>query len=535
MKSTILENLFNQTLNAFVVKGNKIAVAVSGGPDSLALLHFASSWAKDSAVKVVALTVDHRLRDESQKEAEYVASICKSLEIPHHILTWHRKDGDKVMHDASRHARYNLLAQYCRENNIDTILTAHNADDKIENFLIRLSKASGLLGLMQNDVNFYGNIRILRPLSSVYKKDLEDYIANIGVEACYDPSNSDPKYQRSNIRKWLSMMPKELEPELFKDRMLKSISYLSESGAHIRDLFISEIAEKAVIHPSGYATYKIGGAYQDITTMVLSHLLTIVSGQSFIPRAEAVEKLYDALMGGSPVRDDMGCHCCHSCEGRNPGEKKSHEVAHYQLDPGSRLAGSPVPDDMGCHCCHFCEGRNPGEKKSHGVAHYQLDPGSRLAGSPVPDDMGCHCCHSCESRNPGKFKATLHGCIVEKIGNRIYFYRSFGRNMPDAVPLSADIKWDGRWRSHINNKNFIVTNLSMKQYSELKKDAIFAKKSIGVKKQLLFTLPVILDQDQKVLAIPHIDYYNGASFMEGALVFEPNYMSRLVDFCWGKV
>lgn len=439
MKSTTLENLFKSELESFGFIGNKLALAVSGGPDSMALLYIAHLWSAESGKMIVAITVDHNLRGESRAEAEYVSGICKNLGIEHHILTWIREDGAKTMHDASREARYNLLTGYCRENGIDTILTAHNADDKIEHFFIRLSKASGLLGLVPGDVNFYGNIRILRPLSNVYKRDLESYIAKLGVKACYDMSNSDPKYQRSNIRKWISMIPDELDPDLFKHRMLKSISYLSDSAIHTRDLFVEELAERSVIYPSGYATYQIHLKNADISLMVISHLLTVVGGASFMPRVESVQKLYDRLCNPS------------TCDGGN-----------------------------------------------------------------------------------NKFKATLHGCVVEKVGNSISFYRSFGRNAPVRVPLNKDVKWDGRWRSNVTYDNLFVTNLSMESYRELKKDPIFVKKSSYVSRSVLFTIPVILSDLEKVLAIPHIGYYNTRSSLEEALVFEPNYMSRLVDFCWSK-
>jgi tRNA(Ile)-lysidine synthase len=177
-------------------------VAVSGGPDSLALLLLAQAVNPDC---VEAATVDHGLRPESEAEAEAVASICSTLGIAHRTLRVRVGDGN--LQDAARMARYAALGGWAQERGLACIATAHHADDQAETVLMRLNRASGLRGLASiraaNVVSKTGTL-IVRPLLQWRKVDLERIVTTAGIAAVVDPSNADARFDRSRVRAGLS-------------------------------------------------------------------------------------------------------------------------------------------------------------------------------------------------------------------------------------------------------------------------------------------------------------------------------------------
>jgi len=167
-----------------------IAVAVSGGPDSMALCLLMNTWAQKNQFKLVALTVDHRLREGSLKEAQIVQEWMALHSIDHHILTWEHGPITTGIQKKAREARYNLLTNFCQQNNIQIVCTAHHAADQIETFLMRLSKGSGLEGLsVMQERSLRGNITIARPLLSTQPEMLKEYLQAVSQEYIQDPSN----------------------------------------------------------------------------------------------------------------------------------------------------------------------------------------------------------------------------------------------------------------------------------------------------------------------------------------------------------
>ena len=152
--------------------GETYAVAVSGGADSLALLY----WMKEAGFPVVALTVDHKLRAESANEAKYVADVCDKIGIRHQILEWVGEKPKTGLEEAARKARYDLMLEYAKKNNIGVLMTAHHADDQIETFLMNLGRGSGIYGLagVREEMERDGVI-IFRPLLKVPRAELQKY------------------------------------------------------------------------------------------------------------------------------------------------------------------------------------------------------------------------------------------------------------------------------------------------------------------------------------------------------------------------
>ena len=134
-------------INLSEITGDVVAVGVSGGADSLALLLLMDELLRPLGRRVAALTVDHGLRKESRAEAEYVAGVAAARGIEHHILTWQGDKPRSGVEEAARTARYALLCSWCHEHGVETLCMAHHQQDQAETFLIRLQRGSGLTGL----------------------------------------------------------------------------------------------------------------------------------------------------------------------------------------------------------------------------------------------------------------------------------------------------------------------------------------------------------------------------------------------------
>jgi tRNA(Ile)-lysidine synthase len=174
----------------------RIGLAVSGGPDSVALLLLALAAGGD----VAAATVDHGLRPESAAEGAFVADLCRRLEIPHEVLRPAVPISGSVQ-AAARRARYALLEDWRRRQSLDWILTAHHADDQAETLLMRLNRGAGVGGL--SGVRAV-NKRVLRPLLGWRRAELESIVAAAGIAPVDDPSNRDPRFDRVRLRSELA-------------------------------------------------------------------------------------------------------------------------------------------------------------------------------------------------------------------------------------------------------------------------------------------------------------------------------------------
>ena len=196
---------FSRDLGALIGAGERIGVAVSGGPDSLALLVLAAAARPG---KVAAATVDHGLRDGSAEEAAIVAAICARLGVPHATLTadWADKPAAAIQ-ERARAERYRLLALWAEDQGLDAVVTAHHLDDQAETLLMRLARGAGVRGLaaMRAAAIVPGSgVRLLRPLLGWRRAELEQVCANAGLEPVADPSNHDARFERVRIRQALA-------------------------------------------------------------------------------------------------------------------------------------------------------------------------------------------------------------------------------------------------------------------------------------------------------------------------------------------
>jgi tRNA(Ile)-lysidine synthase len=211
---------FETVLRRLISSDNpRLLLAISGGPDSLALLLLAKQIMPD---RITAATVDHRLRPESAIEAAYVASICADLSVPHHILQPATPITGNLQSSA-RAARYALLEQTADENDCDLIATAHHGDDQLETLLMRLARGSGVDGMSGIRPR---NGRIVRPLLGFSKYELEEICKLAEIAPVRDPSNDNTEFDRVAMRKWLLQVPHPFRI----DRIGRTAGALQDAG-----------------------------------------------------------------------------------------------------------------------------------------------------------------------------------------------------------------------------------------------------------------------------------------------------------------
>lgn len=177
-----------------------LVLAVSGGPDSLALMRLAADWPAPRP-KIFVATVDHGLRPDSAEEAKKVGEWAGALGLPHATLPWRGDKPTRAIQEKAREARYALLFAHAQERGAEAVATAHHADDQWETVLFRLARGSGIGGLagMARDQNFPRG-RIVRPLLALPKQALIDHCRALGQEFFDDPSNASPAYARTRLR-----------------------------------------------------------------------------------------------------------------------------------------------------------------------------------------------------------------------------------------------------------------------------------------------------------------------------------------------
>lgn len=189
-----------------------VVLAVSGGPDSTALMWLAALWRKrlKRGPKLIAVTVDHGLREQSKAEAREVKALAVSLGMPHATLRWSGKKPSSGLPAAAREARYALLTKAAREAGAAHIVTAHTRDDQAETFLMRLSRGSGLAGLAaMAATSARDGVVIMRPLLDVPKARLIATLAKAKIAYADDPTNRDPSFTRPRWRQLLPLLAQE--------------------------------------------------------------------------------------------------------------------------------------------------------------------------------------------------------------------------------------------------------------------------------------------------------------------------------------
>ncbi len=283
-----------------------VAIAVSGGPDSMALALLAGTWAGKNA-EIHFLTFDHGLRAASAGEAEQAGAWLAARGYNHHILTW-PEDLPKPQSDvqaAARKARYAALEDWCAAHGVGMLLLGHHLEDQAETLLMRLARGSGVDGLAAMAVNAppvtrADSPRLLRPLLGTPKARLVATLEARGQGWIEDPSNRDRSYLRIQARELLRDMPLDgLTPERLAAtarRMARVRAVLDRETAKLLDAAVT-------LDEAGYARLDTGpllaaDAHEEIVLRVLSRLIASLGGRAYPPRLEGVERLLADLRSG---------------------------------------------------------------------------------------------------------------------------------------------------------------------------------------------------------------------------------------------
>ena len=274
--------------NAGDLPGVKLGLAVSGGPDSVALLLLAHAVRPGT---IEAATVDHGLRANSAVEAAMVADLCGRLGVPHRTLAVTVPEGN--LQEKAREARYDALARWAREREIYALATAHHADDQAETVLMRLNRSSGLSGLAGiRPVTSWPltGLMLLRPLLTWRKAELTDIVVRAGIEAAADPSNVDPRFDRARIRKELAACD-WIDPAA----VARSAGNLADAEAALNWAVLREWDEKVrQVGDGGYA-YNPDGVPRAIMLRLVQMAIARTCGQNC--RGSSVARLVDELAG----------------------------------------------------------------------------------------------------------------------------------------------------------------------------------------------------------------------------------------------
>jgi tRNA(Ile)-lysidine synthase len=269
-------------------EGGRLGLAVSGGPDSLALLLLAQAAIPG---RFAVATVDHGLRPDAAAECAMVARVCAERGIAGEVLAV--KTGAGNLQAAAREARYAALAEWAGREGLTAIATAHHADDQAETLMMRLNRASGLAGLAgvrARGVVPHGKLPLLRPLLRWRRAELAAIVIGAGLDPARDPSNVDDAYDRVRIRKALA------EAEWIDP------AALAESAAHLADadealdwLVAREWDERVSVAGGGAIRFEPGVP----KAVALRIVARIVEGFGSPARGGAIARLVDGLEGGS--------------------------------------------------------------------------------------------------------------------------------------------------------------------------------------------------------------------------------------------
>jgi tRNA(Ile)-lysidine synthase len=213
-----------------------LVLAVSGGPDSLALMWLAARWrrALSRGPRLIAVTVDHGLRPEAAREARDVKRLAQTLEVPHRTLRWTGAKPNTGLPAAARAARYRLLAKAARASGATHVLTAHTRDDQAETLLMRMLRGSGIAGLaaMARETEREG-VWLARPLLDVPKSQLVATLGRAKIAFADDPTNRDMSFTRPRLR---ALMPALVEEGGDSRNLARLATRLARANAAIEVL-----------------------------------------------------------------------------------------------------------------------------------------------------------------------------------------------------------------------------------------------------------------------------------------------------------
>ena len=281
--------VFHKAMTVFgLPDAGKIAVAVSGGADSMALCLLTYQFITEKGGQMIALIVDHGLRPCSAEQARLTMEKLTQRGIPCRLLKW---EGDKPVRgieQAAREARYRLLSEACKEEGCSVLLLGHHRQDQAETFLIRRSRGSGVVGLAgMSAVRKTDFGRILRPLLSVLPADLREYDRFYKMSWVEDETNLTSEFERGRLRRTLTA-------EQIEDAFQKSLVY-GEKRRAIERGAATFITEQVEVSDKGYLLFSkraFQSLEQETALFCLGDFLRFIADRPYAPRLDLLKNLY---------------------------------------------------------------------------------------------------------------------------------------------------------------------------------------------------------------------------------------------------
>ena len=313
-------NIKNNLEELKIENTEKIAVAVSGGSDSLSLVLALNNL----KYNVLAILVNHNLRKEAIDEIKQTSLVLKKNNIKHIVKEWDGKY-KKNLEAEARKNRYKLLIETCKESNINILCIGHHIDDQAETFLLNLSRGSGLDGLCaMPKMMIINQIKIIRPMLNLTKQNCRDYLTNLNLKWCEDKSNYDTKYKRNNIRFLLQQIEQR---DILTTRIARSVEILQEAREcldfYFNKLFLdknlisfNEQKKSFVIDKNAFLELPI--YFQKILIM---KCISIISNIEYKIGYEKVENILNSIYSNQPFKRTAG-KCFIESEKRRISRKK---------------------------------------------------------------------------------------------------------------------------------------------------------------------------------------------------------------------
>lgn len=309
-----------------------MGVAVSGGSDSTALLHLMARIARAENVSLFAATVDHRLRPDAATEAASVALMCTQLGVAHETLKWLGWDGLGNLQDQARRARHGLLRDWAIAHGIPAVAFGHTADDQAETVLMRLARSAGVRGLSaMSPVRDFGGVDLWRPLLSVTRAQLREYLVNQGIDWIDDPSNQDPRFDRIKARHAMAQLSELGITAETLSRVATNLGHanraLERFAQESARLVAEELGGGVRVDRAGFA-----GLPEEIQRRLVVGIVERITGEGYPPRQSKVDQVIQAVINAQSATLG-GCRI-------TPTEKCSwfcrelNAVAHQTARPG---------------------------------------------------------------------------------------------------------------------------------------------------------------------------------------------------------
>lgn len=298
---------FGRLLAPLAADAKAMAVACSGGADSLCLTLLCHDWAARRGIALTALIVDHGLRAESKTEARQVAAWLRKAGVAAEILTWKGAKPAANRQAQARDARYALLEAWCQRHGVAHLLLAQHRDDQAETFLLRAARGSGVDGLAAMAPRLEVNgIQRLRPLLEIPKARLTATLEARGQGWIEDPSNHNPAYARTTARAVLAELGAEASAHL-----AQTAANMARVRAALEQITAERLAQAVAYDDAAGIAWADAAALtagpDEIALRALSEVLKRIGGEALPPRLDRLERLLAKL------REGDFSHTLHRC------------------------------------------------------------------------------------------------------------------------------------------------------------------------------------------------------------------------------